>query len=152
MQVTCNYIILSKANGMPHACGNARFYKSPGKCRGDSLVVLRWPHSGRLSVSKVHLSQQSCQLREERRERERREGGREGGREERREGGREGIQCDAQYEILTIEKKYLYSICFVNGVCSLNHSTPALIGGEINQSQHSSGNHIKMEGRKKGRR
>ena len=84
---------------------------------------------------------------------ERSEGGRERGREERgREGEREGIQCDDQYEMLTIQQTYLYSICFVNGVHSLNHSTPALIGGEINQSQHSSGNHIKMKGRKKGRR
>ena len=51
-------------------------------------------------------------------------------------------------KMLTIQKAYLHSICFVNGVHSLNHPTPALIGGEINQSQHSSGNYVKMEDRR----
>ena len=76
----------------------------------------------------------------EREEGERREGG--------REGGKESIEHDNQYKMLTIQCPYLHSICFVNGVHSLNHPTPALIGGEINQSQHSSGNYVKMEDRR----
>ena len=74
---------------------------------------------------------------EEKRKGEERRGegrGGEGGRERGREGEREGIQCDDQYEMLTIQQTYLYSICFVNGVHSLNHSTPALIGREINHN------------------
>ena len=77
----------------------------------------------------------------------RKEGRKEGG-EEGRKGGREGIEHDNQYKMLTIQKAYLHSICFVNWVHSLNHPTPALIGGEINQSQHSSGNYVKMEDRR----